>query len=67
MTATPWSLAYDSMCAPTPASSGSTTRTLAPLVMADWAMLSWVESEPSAFSMVKSAVDIPAAAKACLR
>ena len=55
------------MCAPTPESSGSMTRTLAPLVMADCAMLNCVASRPSAFSMVKSAVDIPAAVKACFR
>ena len=55
------------MCAPAPESSGSTTSTLAPLVMADWAMLNWVASLPSAFWMVKSEVDSPAVVKACLR
>ena len=55
------------MCAPTPESSGSTTSTLAPLVMADWAMLSCVASLPSAFSMVKSELGRPAAVKACFR
>ena len=43
------------------------TSTLAPLVMADWAMLNCVASLPSAFSMVKSELDIPAAVKACFR
>jgi len=55
------------MCAPAPESSGSTTSTLAPLVMADWAMLNWVASLPSAFWMVKSEDDRPAAVTACLR
>src|ERR1700689_3200619 len=55
------------MCAPTPESSGSTTSTLAPLVMADWAMLNWVESWPRAFSTVRSEDDRPAAVNACLR
>src|ERR1039457_2164967 len=49
MTGTPWALAYDSMCAPTPESSASTTSTLAPLVMSVWASLNWVASLPSAF------------------
>src|ERR1700734_1670066 len=52
MTGTPWALAYDSMCAPTPESSASTTSTVAPLVMAVWASLNWVASLPSAFSPV---------------
>ena len=52
MTSTPAALAMDSMCAPTPESSGSTTSTVAPLVMADWAIESWVASLPSAFSTV---------------
>src|ERR1700735_2734292 len=52
MTGTPWALAYDSMCAPTPESSASTTSTLAPLVLAVWASLNWVASLPSAFSTV---------------
>src|SRR3984885_12755391 len=52
MTGTPWALAYDSMCAPTPESSASTTSTVAPLVMAVWASLNWVASLPSAFSTV---------------
>jgi hypothetical protein len=67
MTATPCDLASDSMCAPTPESSGSTTSTLAPLVMADWAMESCVASDPSAFSTVRSEVASPAAANACFR
>src|ERR1700733_2070515 len=49
MTGTPWALAYDSMCAPTPESSASTTSTVAPLVMSVWASLNWVASLPSAF------------------
>ena len=55
------------MCEPTPASSGSTTSTLAPLVMADWAMLNCVASLPSAFSIVTSEEDRPAVLKACFR
>src|SRR5579875_393378 len=55
------------MCAPTPESSGSTTSTLAPLVMAVWAMLNCVESLPSAFSTVRSEAGRPAVVKACLR
>jgi hypothetical protein len=46
MTATPWDLAYDSICAPTPESSGSITRTLAPAVTSAWASVSWVLSLP---------------------
>src|SRR6266568_148433 len=67
MTATPCCLAYASMCAPTPESSGSTTSTLAPLVMADCASDSCVASEPSAFSMRKSELVSPAAVNACFR
>src|SRR6202012_1541909 len=67
MTATPCCLAYDSMCAPTPESSGSTTSTLAPLVMADWAMLNWVASWPRAVSTVRLEDDRPASANACFR
>src|SRR5690349_17804309 len=55
------------MCAPTPESSGSTTSTLAPLVMSDCASDSWVASEPRAFWMTKSELDSPAAVKACFR
>src|SRR5215471_18352268 len=40
--------------------------TEAPLVMADWAMLNSVASLPSAFWMVKSEDDRPAAVTACL-
>src|ERR1700754_4216334 len=67
MTAPPCDLAYDSMCAPTPESSGSTTSTLAPLVMSDCASDSWVASEPRAFWITKSELDSPAAVKACFR
>src|ERR1700722_10791091 len=55
------------MWAPTPESSGSTTSTLAPLVMADCASDSWVASDPSAFSTTKSELASPAAVKACFR
>src|ERR1700728_2129305 len=67
MTATPCDLASDSMCAPTPESSGSTTSTLAPLVMADWASLNCVASLPSASSTVRSDEDRPASVNASLR
>src|SRR5215469_11696536 len=60
MTATPCCLAYASMCAPTPESSGSTTSTLAPLVMSDCASLNCVESLPSAFWITTSEEDRPA-------
>src|SRR5258708_69376 len=65
MTLTPAAFASCSMCAPVPESSGSTTRTLAPLVIADWARLTWVASCPSAFWTVRSAAGRPAAANAC--
>src|ERR1700742_429818 len=55
------------MCAPTPESSGSTTSTLAPLVMSDCASDSWVASEPRAFWMMKSELDSPAWVNACFR
>src|ERR1700761_1719497 len=48
------------MCAPTPESSGSTTSTLAPLVMSDSASASWVASEPRAFWMVNCELVRPA-------
>ena len=48
------------MCAPTPESSGSTTSTVAPLVMAVWASLNWVASLPSAFCTLYCDVVSPA-------
>src|ERR1700728_539634 len=67
MTGTPWALAYDSMCAPTPESSASTTSTVAPLGMAVWASLNWVASLPSAFSTVYCDVVRPAFLKDSFR
>src|ERR1700733_11026213 len=55
------------MCAPTPESSGSTTRTVAPLVMAVCASASWVASWPRAFWMVNCDVLSPAAVRASFR
>jgi hypothetical protein len=49
MTLTPWALAYVSICVPTPESSGSTSSTVAPLVMSVCASVSWVVSLPRAF------------------
>ena len=55
------------MCAPTPESSGSTSSTLAPLVMAVCASLNWVESLPSAFWMLNCDVLSPALVKDSFR
>ena len=52
---------------PTPESSGSTTSTVAPEVMADWASVSWVVSLPWAFWTVKSEVLSPAVVNARVR
>ena len=52
---------------PTPASSGSTTSTVAPDEMSDWASVSCVESLPWAFWMMVSEVLSPAAANAWVR
>src|SRR5665213_947945 len=52
---------------PTPGSSGSTTRTVAPDVISDWASVSWVESLPWAFWMIVSELLSPAAANALVR
>src|SRR5947208_14710862 len=67
ITLTPWDLAYDSIDAPTPESIGSTSRTLAPLVMADWAWLSWVASLPWALVTVYCDDVRPAACNALVR
>src|SRR5947209_13530739 len=67
MTVTPAALASCSMCAPVPESSGQMISTVAPLVIADCAMLTCVASLPSAFCTVKSAAGSPAAANAVFR
>src|SRR5579862_1212600 len=64
MTLTPCDLAYVSICAPTPESSGSMIRTLAPLVMASWASESSVASLPCALTTENCDVDRPARARA---
>ncbi len=55
------------MDAPTPESSGSTTRTLAPAEMADWASVSWVASLPWAFWTVNLDGLSPALVNASVR
>ena len=55
------------MDTPTPESSASTTSTLAPAEMADWASVSWVASLPWAFWMVNCDELIPALVKAFFR
>ena len=55
------------MAAPLPESSGSMTRTLAPLVMAASAWVCMVEALPWAFSTWKSLVGMPAALNALVR
>src|ERR1700722_18296343 len=67
MTVTPAALAICSMCAPVPESSGQMISTVAPLAMADCAMLTCVASLPSAFCTVRSDDGSPAAANAAFR
>src|SRR5215469_1526129 len=67
MTVTPAVLASCSMCAPVPESSGQMISTVAPWLMADCAMLTWVASLPSAFCTVRSDDGSPAAANAAFR
>src|SRR3954454_277693 len=62
MTLTPCDLAFASMAAPDPESRLTSSRTLAPFVMACSACCCWVDLSPSAFWMVAST---PAALNAC--
>ncbi len=52
---------------PVPESRGSTTRTVAPDEMADWASVSWVASLPWAFWTLNSEALSPAVVKARVR
>ena len=67
MTVTPAALASCSMCAPVPESSGQMISTVAPLVMADCAMLTCLASLPRASCTVRFADGSPAAANAAFR
>src|ERR1700722_7918105 len=67
MTVTPAALAIPSMCAPVPESSGQMISTVAPLAMADCAMLTCTASLPSAFCTLRSDDGSPAAANAAFR
>src|SRR3954452_24183211 len=67
MTVTPAALAICSMCAPVPESSGQMISTVAPLAMADCAMLTCVASLPRASWTVRFADGSPAAANAAFR
>src|SRR3954447_21354751 len=62
MTLTPCDLAFASMAAPDPESRLTSSRTLAPFVMACSACCCWVDLSPSAFWMVAST---PADLNAC--
>src|ERR1035437_9654227 len=67
ITSTPAALAFDSIAAPLPESSGSTRRTEAPALMSASAWVCMVEALPPALSTLMSAAGRPAAAKACFR
>src|SRR5674476_915003 len=67
MTFTPAALAFDSIAAPLPGSSGSTNRTEAPALMSASACVCMVEALPLALSILNLAAESPAASKACFR
>src|SRR5664280_2755259 len=67
MTFTPDDLAFDSIAAPLPESSGSTSRTEAPALMSASAWVCMVEALPLALSTLTSLAGRPAAANACFR
>src|ERR1700741_1713580 len=52
------------MRAPTPGSRGSTSNTVAPLVMSLWASVNWVVSLPIAFWTMMSELESPASVSA---
>src|ERR1700750_122164 len=64
MTFTPWDLALASIAAPEPESRLTSSRTLAPLVMACSACCCWVDLSPCAFWI---STGTPAALNACVR
>jgi len=64
MTSTPWDLAYVSIWAPTPESSGSIMRTVAPLVMSVSASVNSVLSLACAFWTMMSDDGRPAIERA---
>src|ERR1700750_1563593 len=63
MTFTPWDLALASIAAPEPESRLTSSRTLAPLVMACSACCCWVDLSPWAFWI---STGTPAESNACL-
>src|SRR5665811_2160220 len=67
ITFTPAALAFDSIAAPLPGSSGSTSRTEAPALMSASACVCMVDALPLALSILKLLEESPAAAKACFR
>src|SRR5450759_5326779 len=67
MTLTPADLAFDSIAAPLPGSSGSTSRTEAPALMSASACVCMVEALPLALSILKLLEESPAASNACFR
>src|SRR6185503_777298 len=64
MTFTPWDFALASIAAPEPESRLTSSRTLAPFVMACSACCCWVDLSPWAFWI---STGTPAALKACVR